>query len=198
MGGLLFAAAMWGSVPAHGSTLTNGDFETGDFTGWATIVDPAWDSVDAQRPQSGSYAAFFGNPAGTSSISQTLNTSAGGTYEVSFWLMSEADAFGATAPNSFAFDWGGERVLQLIDQVGFGYTKFQYVLKASSAATQLSFSFTQQPAFWDFDTVVVASQVPEPGRLWLTVTGLAGALLPMAATRRRRKAKSVGRSANVS
>ena len=111
---------------------------------------------------------------------------AGKTYKVLFWLMAEGDPTGTAAPNSFSFDWdGAPGAPALIDTGPFAYTQFQYLLTASSAATTLSFSFSDTPAFWDFDAVDVT--VPEPGSLVLALGALAG----LVASRRRAPAKSL-------
>jgi len=176
----LLAACMLGALPAHANLVNNGGFETGDFTGWnVTSIDAASDGVDLNFPQAGLYGAYFGNPLGVSTISQTLSTVAGATYTVSFWLMAEADPLGNYAPNSFAFDWDGATQTSLTDSPPFGYQQYSFALTASSASTVLSFSFFNGPAFWDFDSVAVdAAAVPEPDALLLFATAsvLAGAV----------------------
>jgi hypothetical protein len=123
-------------------------------------------------PQSGSLAAFFGNPGGISTISQSLSTMAGTIYSISFWLQNEADVTGNATPNSFEFDWDGVNQMSLTNAPGFGYTEYIFQLVASGATTNLAFSFSQTPAFWDFDSVIVeAAAVPEPGSLPLLAIG---------------------------
>ena len=183
----VLAAALSASMAAHANLITNGGFETGDFSGWTTSIDPVWDGVDTLAPQAGTYAAFFGNPDGTSTISQTLATVAGTTYSVEFWLMAEADPFGAAAPNSFLFQWNGWAVGPTLVNTGpFGYTEFQYFITASSPSTTLAFSFSNTPAFWDFDSVDVTAVVPEPTSLALVLGALGGLM----AVKRRRAAKA--------
>ncbi|HTS21065.1 MAG TPA: carbohydrate binding domain-containing protein [Casimicrobiaceae bacterium] len=163
------------------SIVVNGDFETGDFTGWTISIDPVFDGVDDAAPQAGTYAAFFGNPDGISEISQTITTVPGGEYHISFWLQVESDAFGNPIPNSFEFDWGGTPELALSNLAESPYVQYSFDLTATSTSTELAFFFSDGPAFLDFDSV---SAVPEPGSLALVT--LAGGLI--AFVRRRRSA----------
>jgi PEP-CTERM motif len=183
----LVALAMFASVGVHANLVTNGGFETGDFTGWSTFgFGPfGFDGVDSSVPQSGTYAAFFGEPvAAPSGISQTLATTAGKLYTVSFWLANEVDPNGNGIPNSFAFNWnGGAAELTLNNVVGpTAYTQYSFTLLATSALTGLQFTFASDPAFWDFDNVSV-NAAPEPGSLALVALG--GGVI--AAFRRRRR-----------
>lgn len=180
----LFAAAIFVSVAAHASLniVANGGFETGDFTGWTVSIDPVFDGVDSLQPHSGSFAAYFGNPSGASTISQTLATVAGSVYSIDFWLQAEADVLGASAPNAFSFNWnGGAAELVLTDSPAFGYTHYSFLLQATAATTQLAFTFANTPAFWDFDDVSVAA--PEPGSAALVA--LACGLVALTLRRRR-------------
>jgi hypothetical protein len=182
----ILAAGLLASTVAHANLITNGGFETGDFSGWTTSIDPVFDGVDTAAPQAGTFAAFFGNPDGTSTISQTLATASGTTYSVSFWLMAEPDVTGAAAPNSFSFDWNGNPRAVLLNTAPFGYTEFQFFITASSASTTLDFSFSNTPAFWDFDSVDVSAVVPEPTSLALVLGALGGLLT----VKRRSSAKA--------
>ena len=176
---------MYASMAAHANIVTNGGFETGDFAGWTASITVN-DGVDTLAPQAGAYAAYFGNPGGISTISQTLATVAGTTYDIQFWLMAEADVNGSATPNSFSFDWdGAPGAPAMVDAGPFGYTQFDYQLVASSASTTISFSFSNSPAFWDFDSVDV-NAVPEPTSLALVF----GALGVLVAVKRRPPAKA--------
>jgi hypothetical protein len=180
---LTIAAA---AASAQGNLVANGDFETGTFDGWTTSINGLYDGVDSGTPQAGTYAAFFGSTT-PSTISQSLNTVAGQTYWVSFWLQNEADVTGAVGPNSFAFNWNGNPVTAFTDAPAFDYTRYTFALDATGAATTISFSFMQETAFLDFDSVDVAA-VPEPDSFALTA--LAGLLAIGVSSRRRRSSAS--------
>lgn len=179
--GWVATVALIASVAAHANIVTNGGFETGNFTGWTQFGDTSFTGVDSLSPQSGVFAAFAG-PSAPGGIFQTLATTPGRSYVVDFWLMNEADVLGQVTPNSFAFSWGGVPRLTLSNASVFGYTHYSFILLATSASTDLRFTFQHGPAFWDLDTV--SAVVPEPGTLALVA--LAGSLAAL--TRRRRSA----------
>lgn len=171
------AAALFASAAAHANLVSNGGFETGDFSGWVANTTTN-DGVDGLSPHDGSKAAYFGTYTGTASITQTLDTyGPGGVYDVSFWIKNEGDG-----PNSFEFDWDGAQVMALVDVAAFDYVQYSFVLVSTGAWTDLKFTFNHSPAFWDFDSVVVENHIPEPGSFALA--GLAGALA-LSARRRR-------------
>ena len=115
----LAALAMFVSVSAQANLVTNGDFETGDFTGWSVFGAGFFTGVDSTFPQSGSFAAFFGEPVQSpSGIFQSLTTVAGQVYNVTFWLMNENDVTELPVPNSFAFNWDGGAVEFSLTNVG--------------------------------------------------------------------------------
>jgi hypothetical protein len=169
------AAVLLAAGAAQANLVTNGGFETGDFSGWTVSSDPVFDGVDTGAPHDGSYAAFFGNP-GTSTIKQTIATVAGSYYKVSFWLQLESDVTGVAAPNAFSYDFGSYTGQgSLVNAAAFGYTEFDAIFTASGPTTDLAFHFSDAPAFWDLDSVSVT--LPEPGSIaLLAAAGLAGIL----------------------
>lgn len=175
------AAALVMGGAANAALVSNGDFETGDFTGWTQFGNGLFSGVDNTAPQAGNFGAYFG-PSSDGGIFQTLGTSAGHVYSVKFWLKNEADPNGTTSSNSFQFNWNGGAVeVALVDASAFAYTEYTVSnLVASSAATDLRFTFAHGPAFWDLDSVSVT--VPEPGSLALV--GLAGLLAGLVSRRR--------------
>jgi len=182
LSGCLGVAALAATMAVQAyNDVQNGDFETGDFTGWTQFGDTTFTGVDTFAPQAGTYAAYFG-PTSPGGIDQTIATSPGQGYVVSFWLQTEADVNGVATPNFFEFNWdGGPAELTIVNAPASPYTQYSFRLVASSSSTDLRFTFSDTPAFLDFDSVSV---IPEPGSLALL--GLAGGIAALA--RRRRAA----------
>ena len=70
--------------------VSNGGFETGDFSGW-NLNDSAagWSYIDFgyyEQPHTGNYEAALYSPGVMGLISQTLSTTAGTGYLLSFWF----------------------------------------------------------------------------------------------------------------
>jgi hypothetical protein len=188
----LVVACAFAAAPAGAVGVTNGGFETGDFTGWTLTGDTAFSGVfsDPGIPQSGTYGASFGTVGDTVTLSQSLATIAGAAYTVDFWLQAELDPFGVATPNSFQLAWNGASVAAstLLNSGAFAYQHFTYNLTATAASTTVAFTFRNDPAFFDLDNVAVTAvtaPVPEPETWALFGLGLAA----VAARRRRSSAR---------
>ena len=107
-GVLLFVLLIASPVPTRaGSLVVNGGFETGDFSGW-DLNDPSLGTFVATAfgsyvPNSGDYFAALGASGLPGTVSQDLNTTAGTTYILDYFLAS--DGF---TPNEFSVAWGSD------------------------------------------------------------------------------------------
>src|SRR4051794_31218171 len=80
---LLLASA----AAARANLITNGGFETGDFTGWTQggNTDNTSVSSNAVDVHSGTFGARLGPVGPNGLLSQTLATVVGSTYTIEFW-----------------------------------------------------------------------------------------------------------------
>lgn len=133
-----------------GNLVVNCGFETGAFAPWAQSGDLSFTNVDTFSAHSGNFGDDTGPVGGLGFIAQNLPTTAGATYNLSFWLANT----GGPA-NRFTVSWGGTVIYDVSDQQAFGYTQYCWSGIAPSDSTELKFGFLQMPAYFQFDDVVV-------------------------------------------
>jgi hypothetical protein len=168
---LLLAATL--PVSASTNLVNNPGFETGSLSGW-TVGGPSYGvGVDQNSSdvQSGSYGAYFGsdptNPGLDSTLSQTLATTSGTQYTLSFW-MSEYQADGLTG--FFNVDLGGTQLLNLKDVAQQDFTHYSFNYIATSSNSVLLFDTNNVPGWYGLDNISVTSAVPEaPSWLFLSL-----------------------------
>jgi hypothetical protein len=141
------------------SLLQNGGFEKGDFSSWTTSGNFQFCSVSSSATyvHSGIWGAEMG-PSGTLGyLSQTLNTTPGQIYSLSFWLINPA----GSTPNEFNAAWNGSTLVDLVNLGATGWVNYQYFVGATSSSTVIQFGFRNDPAYLGFDDVTV-TPVPAP------------------------------------
>lgn len=130
-------------------------------------------------PHSGNYMADFGAVGLAAGISQTIATTNGANYVVSFWLANDDGANAANdSTTSIDVDFGGTTLISTTDQARFGWTQYSFLVTATGSSSDLTFDIRQDPSYYYLDDVSVV-QTPEPAALGLLFSGLslgAGAL----------------------
>lgn len=134
--------------------VTNGGFETGDFTGWTLSGDTTNEGVNMASASSGMYGAFFGpsTPGLSHDLTQNINTTAGSLYDLSFRL---------TGPGTIFISWNGT-IIDAFLAGGDGKLTKEPRLMATSASTAIKFSFTVDVGNTLLDEVSAVPTVSSP------------------------------------
>jgi hypothetical protein len=172
---LLCAAAFSFCSSAQANLVTNGGFETGDFTGWTQTGNTGFSGVTCP---SGCFA-FFGPVGSNGGISETLATTPGAQYTVSYSLNPD----GGT-PSFFSATFGAVTLQSLTNPAASPFTEFSFLVTATGASTILAFNFRDDPGFISFDNASVTTPLPAALPLFAGGLGVLGLLA------RRRKQKS--------
>jgi hypothetical protein len=189
--GFFFAFALVSSVPqawavsicnaAANNLVGNCGFETGSFSSWTLTGNDVPQSADVlygvegadpfgPDPNSGNWQAFFADQfADPTTISQNLNTVAGTSYDIKFYVAQTLLGPG-TVKNSLTGTFGGT-TFETLSNVGVeGYTLYTASATATSNLTTLSFSFGNDIGQFQIDDIVV-TKAPEPSTWALLLTG---------------------------
>jgi hypothetical protein len=131
----------------------NGGFETGDFTSWTQIGDFSYCAVGTSPlyAHSGTNGASMGPQGTLSYLAQTLPTTAGQLYLLSFWL----DSPDGLTPNEFSASWNGITLLDRTNLGSIGWTNLQYFVTATDPSTVIQFGFRNDQSYFGFDDVSV-------------------------------------------
>jgi MYXO-CTERM domain-containing protein len=169
---LSVASALLAGAPAMATELvSNGGFETGDFTGWTQFGDGSYTGVDNGTNFSvhaGTFAGYFG-PITAGGVQQTLTANIGDVVQVSFFY---AQAFGSTG-ESMNVTLGSVPVFSATDFTNMSYVQFSGTFTVADTNPVLTLTFVDPPDYVLVDDVSV-SAVPAPGALALVgVAGLA-------------------------
>jgi hypothetical protein len=148
---------------AKADLVLNGGFEDGDFTGWTksanfySFTTFVTANVDGFTPNSGSYFAALGAVGSDQYLSQSLATTVGQTYQLSYALASN-DSF----TNDFSASVGGVTLFSQTDIAGTGsYSTYTFDFTATTSSTTLQFGFRDDPGYLALDSVSVTA-IPEP------------------------------------
>ena len=160
-----------------GNLVANCGFET--TTDWSPVLDRL---TNPAYVNSGSYAALLGaGPAPHSTIYQTIATTAGATYDLTFYIRN----LGQTLTMAATFD--GSTVLTTTPVTDETYHSFTTQVTASTASTVLQFD--GGPGYGALDDVILVPHTtstepaPEPASIAVLGAGIAA----LTGLRRRRR-----------
>ena len=178
----LFGFALHASATPITNIVTNGGFETGNFSGWTQGGNTSFTGVDSFSAHSGNFGAFMGpgGKGGAGSLTQNLTTTVGASYELSFFMYGEngSESFdGSFGSVQFQVFWNGVMIFDTTSPPA-SYQQFSFInLAATGTSTELKFVFENDPSFFHLDDVVAgitATTVPEAmSTLWLALPALA-------------------------
>jgi hypothetical protein len=138
--------------------LTNGSFETGDFTGWTqggntgstnVVSGPYYQYLGAQA---GAFYAVLGPVGSPGSLSQRFSTIPGKPYHVCFWLNAVGDN-----PSFFKGYWDTPQFVSLTNPLTRGWTRYMYGPFTGTGTDTLMFTFRDDPGWIALDNVSVVT-----------------------------------------
>jgi protein with PEP-CTERM/exosortase system signal/uncharacterized protein DUF642 len=178
---LTAVAALSFAHAASANLITNGDFETGDFTGWTVTEAPSGSIIYvAQEPEGPgpdtTFGAVFASIADLDSISQTFATTPGAFYTLTFFYHTAV-----AGNNEFRVLFGGAIIFDNLN-ANPGFDTFTFNVRATSALTTLEFDGRNRPSFDFLDNVSVTAGVSDGGS---TVSMLGCAFLGLVPLRRK-------------
>jgi VCBS repeat-containing protein len=140
------------------SIFFNGGFETGTLAGW--VENDPGSQIEVQflglGGAFGNYAAQLSAPGGvgTETLSQTVATTPGQHYIVSFDVTGDAES----SSNLFRASWDGVQILNVSDNQSGGFTHYTFdvVGDASLSSTTLSFTYNDDGNALFLDNVSVS------------------------------------------
>jgi hypothetical protein len=133
----------------------NGGFEFGSFSGWMTSGNFTATTVSTgfTYAHSGTEGARLGPYGSLGFISQTLATTAGTSYLLSFWL----DSPDGRTPNEFLVSWNGNTLFDQMNLPAIGWTNIQFMVTATGTSTALQFGFRDDPTYLGLDDINVVN-----------------------------------------
>jgi VCBS repeat-containing protein len=143
-----------GVIEDRGPTvLVNGNFETGDLTGWTTSGSHISVEQDEFGGEFGQYTARLAPTNSLESLSQTVSTSPGQHYTVSFTLLPDFDA----GSEFLSVKWNGQTLLATSDLTSGG-THYSFDVDGASTgvSSTLTFGYTTDGTGMLLDAIAVS------------------------------------------
>ncbi len=149
---LVFSLALLIPDMSHAQSLvTNGDFETGDFTGWTLGGNTGSVFVSTENPNSGLYSAHLGPNGSDGTLSQNVITQQNRTYQLTYHL----DVNDSGTPNNFSTSIGGVTVFSQTNMAAQPFTTYNYQFTATGATSLLQFAYRHDPDHFFLDDISI-------------------------------------------
>ena len=129
--------------------ISNGGFETGDFTGWSQSGSTQNVSVVTSPVHTGTFAAQLGPAGAPGYLSQMVATTPAADYRLSFWL----DCTNGTGSNEFWVSWNTNTIFDQSNLPAGGWTNLQFLVVASDTNSIVAFGFSDDAGFLGLDDV---------------------------------------------
>ena len=180
------AASLSFTINVSQSTVDNGGFESGNFSGWSLNASSKYDFVTTSSGlvHAGSNGAALGQTGSLGYLFQTLSTSPGQNYLLSLWLDNPNNPAGPS-PNQFQVQWNGKNLFNQTNLPFMAWTNLQFVVTATGTSTVLKLGFQDNPYYLGLDDISVlpvsapvfnAAPATAPATTfnftWTTVAGL--------------------------
>jgi len=156
---------------AFPGSILNGGFETGNFTNWTQSGDYYYSGVatGSTYAHTGKYGAALETGGTMGFLLQTLATTPGAVYLISFWLDSPRKY---NITNDFQVSWNGNVLLNNTNLAAIGWTNIQLTVTATASISTLQFGYLNDYFYFGLDDVSVSSaQPPAPGIASISLSG---------------------------
>ena len=176
---LVLAVMAMGLTSARANLIVNPGFETcpsGQASGWQPSTINPLGFPCSPPSHTGVFATHM---VGAGSLTQTIVTIPGQSYDFAFWL---AESGGSSPSNNFSANFGSTRVLTLSNTTLPSYTLEEFTVTAALTTEAITFDGFNSTGTWSLDDVSVTAipSIPEPAGLTL----LGGWLVGLWCTRR--------------
>ena len=176
---LVFALGVSLTTSAKGAELiSNGGFETDDFTGWTVEGIPSnlFEVTDFWGHTGTHSAVFAGLEGDNDRISQVAPMTSGQQYVLDFWVNNGSDGNHGVGGDGLAVFWEGAPALNISPFPAQVNTWLNYTLNvtATSNGSELKFHGFDAPFAIYLDDISLVAMMPEPNALLLLAVGMTG------------------------